>query len=157
MHQEMWRDAQRADLERLAWVPLNELHLGRHVAQPHRKVGRVSLVRERSLQRFRRTRWSDDRQMSPRHERRQKEWKSLDVVKVRVGDQEMGLQRLGRTERASELGNARTRIDYEQVAFLVPHLDTRGVAAVAQGAASRGGTCSPRTPELDPHRAAAGT
>ena len=108
MHQEMRRDAQRADLERLAWVPLDELHLGRHVAQPHRKVGRVSLVRERGLQRFRRTRRSDDRQMSPRHERRQKEWKALDVVEVRVGDQEMGLQRLGRTERASELGNART-------------------------------------------------
>src|SRR5439155_24503108 len=27
MHQEMRRDAQRADLERLAWVPLDELHL----------------------------------------------------------------------------------------------------------------------------------
>ena len=50
MHEEMWRDAQAGDLEGLSRVALDELHLGRHVIEAHREVGRVRLVRERRLQ-----------------------------------------------------------------------------------------------------------
>ncbi len=94
MHQKMRRDAQPTHLERLTRIPLDELHLRRHVVEAHRKVGGIHLVRERRLQRLGRTRRPDDREMRARHESGWKERKSLDVVEVRVGDEEVSLQRL---------------------------------------------------------------
>ena len=111
MHQEVRRDPERADLERLPGVSLDELHLRRHVTQPDGKVGRIGLICKRRLQRLRRTSGTDDRQMGPRDERRQEKRKALDVVEVRVGDEQMRLQRLARGVRIPKLGDARTGID----------------------------------------------
>ena len=156
MHQQVRSDAQCANLESLALIALDELHLRRHVAQADGKVRGVGLVGERGLQRFRRASRPNDRQMGAGNERRQKKRKPLDVVEVSVRDQQVGLQRLGRAEGAAELGDPRPRVDHQQVVLLVPDLDARGVAAVAQGPASRRGSRAPRAPELDPHRPPAG-
>ena len=152
----MGSDAQRADLECLARVALDELHLRGHVAQAHREVGGVGLIRKRRLQRLGGARRSDDGKHRARHERGQKKWKALDVIEVRVRDQEVRLQRFGRAERAPELCDAGTRIDDEQVVLFIPDLDARRVAAVAKGAATWGRPGAARAPELDPHRAPAG-
>jgi len=89
VHQKMRRDAQATHLERLTRIPLDELHLRRHVVEAHRKVGGIHLVRERRLQRFGRTRRSHDREMRAGHKSWWKERKSLDVIEVRVGDEEV--------------------------------------------------------------------
>jgi hypothetical protein len=70
MHEQVGRDPQTADLERLARVALDELHLGRHVIQPDREVSGVHLVRECGLQRLGRARWAHYRQVRARRERR---------------------------------------------------------------------------------------
>src|SRR5258708_2978069 len=102
----MLRDAQPSALEGLGGIALDELHFGRHVAEPDGEVSRVHLIRERRLQRFRRTGGSDDGQVRARNKRRQEEWKSLDVVEMRMGDEKVRLQRLGLRKCAAQLGNA---------------------------------------------------
>src|SRR5207248_7645422 len=156
MHQKMRRDAHRTDVEGVSGVPLDEFHLGRHVAQTNRKVGGIGLVCECGLQRLCGTGRPDDGEVRPRHEGRKKKRKTLDVIEVRVSDQQMGLQRLSRAERAPQLGDAGPGIDHQQVVFLVPDLDAGRVAAAAKGAAPRGGAGASRAPELDPHLAAMG-
>ena len=151
MHQEMRRDPQPAHLEGLAGIPLDELHLGGHVAQPDRKVGRVGLVGERRLQRLRGTRRPDDREVRSGDKRRQEEGKPLDVVEVRVSDQEMRLDWFARAEAAAQLRDPGAGIDHQQVVFLVSHFDAGRVAAVAKGPPARSRTRPPCAPELDPH------
>src|SRR6266566_5085342 len=106
VHQQMRGDAKAAYLESLARVPLDELHLRRHVVEAHRKVRGIHLVCERGLQRLRGTGRADDREVGTRHERRREKRKTLDVIEVGMRDQEMRLQRLRLLEAATQLGDA---------------------------------------------------
>ena len=101
MHEEMRRDAQAGHLESLPRVSLDELHLSRHVVEPHRKVRGVHLVRERRLQGLRGAGRTDDRQMRSWHKCGREERESLDVVEVGVRDEQVRLQRLRLRERVA--------------------------------------------------------
>jgi len=103
------------------------------MVETHRKVRRVHLVGEGGLQRLRRTRGADDGQVRAGHERRREEGETLDVVEVRMGDQEMRLQRLRLLETASELGDARAGVDDDEVVVLV---EPRGTSCCRRTAAS---------------------
>src|SRR5581483_8306100 len=96
-----------------------------------------------------------DVQLGARDERGHEEWKALDVVPVRVADEEMQTQRLGKRlqQMEAELAGTGAAVEHDDRSVRRAKLDARGVAAVARGALTRRGDRAACTPEPDVHDA----
>ena len=137
-------------LEALARDDLPELQLDRHLIHRQREVDGVHLVGEGALERLHRPLRTDHRQSRAAHEVGTEEREALDVVPVRVADQEVRVDRAG--ELVAELADARSAVDDDQLTVVGADLDAGGVAAVAQRVTAGGRAGASRPPELDPQR-----
>ena len=136
-------------LEGLARHHLAELELDRHLVHREREVDRVHLVGESALEGLHRPLWTDHGELRAADEVGSEEGEALDVVPVRVADQEVGVD--WALEHVAELADAGPAVDDDQVVVAGPDLDAGGVAAEAKGVAAGGRPGAPGTPELDPH------
>src|SRR6202012_1420014 len=99
------------------------------------------------------------RRRSPDHdlgvgaEERGEEGEALDVVEVKVGEEEVDAGRLGR-EREAEAADAGAGVEDDERAVGEGDADAGGVPAVGDRLRAGGGDRSPRAPEVAPHAAA---
>ncbi len=106
---------------------------GGELAQLHREVRELHLAGERVVERAAAPLRAVDGDRVPGLERRREEGKALDVVPVRVAEEDAradGRHR-GRHERFTERARARPAVEDEDVSLGGSHLDARGVAAEA--------------------------
>ena len=100
---------------------------------------------------------ADDAQQAVGHVCRSEERDALDVVPVQMRDEQVDGQRLRAVrvhEADPQLAEARARIEHEECARRIAHLDARGVAPVAHRRRSGRGDRATRSPEADVHLAA---
>src|SRR4029453_5245520 len=86
-----------------------------------------------------------------RHEERGEERKALDVVPVRVRDQQVPADPAARDEMLAELMCPAAAIENDQRVVGTTDLDAGGVASVANGGRPGLGKGAARAPEANPH------
>jgi hypothetical protein len=87
--------------------------------------------------------------MRTRHERRQEERQSLDVVGVGVADEQVRARRAAARQRDAELPRTGAAIEDEERPVVGACLDTRRVPAVASGLRTGRGDRSADPPEAN--------
>jgi hypothetical protein len=154
--------AHAADLERLT------LHHGAEVDRraevldgvERREVG-VHLPFEDPLQHRRRLGVAVHHELVPRHEHGPEEREALDVVPVRVREQDRGpalpLAELAAHQHRAERHQARAHVDDDQGVLARLHRHARGVAAVAVGLRPRRRDRPAHAPERDAHQSSSPT
>ena len=89
---------------------------------------------------------------------RREERQALDVIPVRVADQDRGLAaavaEAALHQRLAEVADAGAGVDDDRIGVARPDLDTRGVPAVPVGRPPRDGDRATDSPEPDLHRRA---
>src|SRR5580698_16165 len=91
-----------------------------------------------------------DRKVVSLLEHRGEEWQTLDVVPVRVREEDVPTDRLpvrAVDQRATELANARAGVQDDQEAIRRAYFEARRVPAIAHGLGARAGYRATRAPE----------
>ena len=145
-------DAHVVDLD-LAFDQVVVAHPGRELLDRHREVGVLHLARERLADRRPEAARTVDVPLEIGVEQRRQKRQALDVVPVRVADEDVAAPRAVRLgpQRLPEAMRAGTAIEQQQHAAACAHLDARGVAAIADRARPRLGDRAARAPEAYAH------
>src|SRR5712692_4487397 len=118
----------------LTFNQIMEADGGAKLLEGHRKIGVLHLPGQRGLQVVSPAPWRIEIPLTSRNEERREKRESLNMVPVRVGDQQVSAH--GRSSRGKQrlpetMGpGAAVEDDERPVGW--PHLDTGGVASVAQ-------------------------
>src|SRR4029078_3968445 len=124
-------------------------HLGGELLDRDREVRVLHLPGERLANRGPQATRAVDVPLECGIEKRSEEGQALDVVPVRVADEDvaaLGAVTLGQ-QRLAEAVRARPAVEEDQRPARAAHLDARGVAAIANGAGARLRDRSARAPE----------
>jgi len=145
-------DPRAADLVR-ALAELPEGDGGRQLADLDGEIGELHLAGQHVAQRTAAALRTADRDPASGNEERREEGKALDVIPVRVAEENRRRDGRGRLrrERGAERAGARPAIEQEAAAPARRHLDARGVAAETDGVRARHGDRSPGAPESRSH------
>ena len=114
---------------------------GAHLAERHREIGVLHLPGERLLEPPATAARRVDVPLVARDEQRREEGEALDVVPMRVADQEVAPDgaRPGGDEVLAQVVRARSAVEHDQGPVGSVCLDARGIAAVAQSRGPRPG------------------
>src|SRR5205085_2312470 len=113
------------------------------LVQLYREIGALHLAAENVVQGLSETTWRIDVPIAARRENRGEERKALNVIPVRMADQEMPVQFLGGDQLASQNGSAGARVDYDQRTRIRANQHAGCVSAIADGMPSRRGQRTP--------------
>ena len=126
---------------------------GAKLLDGHRKIGVLHLPGQSCLQVVAPAPWRIEIPLIAGNEERREKREPLDMVPVRVGDQQVsahGLRSRGK-QRLPETMRSGAAIEDDEGPVGWPHLHTGGVASVAQRRRPWRGQRSPRPPEPDPY------
>ncbi len=145
-------DADVVDLD-AAFDQVVVADLGGELLDRDRKIGVLHLARERLADRRPEAARSVDVPLEVPLEQRRQERQALDVVPVRMADEDMTPARPVRLreQRLAEAVRAGAAIEQDQRAARAAHLDARGVAAVAEGVGPGLRDRAAGAPETDAH------
>src|SRR5438034_739670 len=151
---EVLRDDPRAADRVRALAQVREAERGGELAQGHREIRELHLAGERLVERAFPLRAVEGDRV-PRVERRREEREALDVVPVRVAEEDARPDGHPSRERVTERARAGPAIEDEDVSRPGSHLDARGVAAEANrpGARRWKGAAGAPEPHLHVRRA----
>ena len=144
----MGAELDAADRE-LCLAELDEVHLGGKRLEGHGKVRVVHRSGDRRREPAVHPGGPIDRDVAAGSERGEEERETLDVVRVRVGEQQMEPHRSFAREREPELPRAGAAVEHEERAVVGRDLDAGRVTAVAKRLGAGGGDRAARSPEPD--------
>ena len=132
---------------------LFDLNVARQLGKRHGKVGAFHLPRQRGHQTRARAFAAQNAQMTARFINRRKKGQPLDVIPVRVRQQQREVEGAVLEflqQRPAQLPQARAGVQNDDLPA-VTHLHTRGVSAVTNRARPGGGDGTAHTPEFYAH------